>query len=142
MYWPGKTNHADALSRRPYYAPDPYNDDPVIALPTELFIPLNTPTITLQAELRKPATLRTLVLDDPAGQESTLEIEEDPFGEATAEILNAEMDEVTASEIEAEVMQSQREHQDTLELVLLMAQPTFLYFSVITSWINYVKSWK
>ena len=115
MYRPGKTNRADALSRRPDYAPDPYNDDPVIALPTELFIPLNTPTITLQTELRKPTRIRTLILGDPAGQESTLEIEEDPFGEAAAEILNAELDEVTASEIEAEVMKNQKEHQDTLE---------------------------
>jgi hypothetical protein len=38
MYKPGKTNRADALSRRPDFAPDPYNDEPAVALPEELFV--------------------------------------------------------------------------------------------------------
>jgi len=44
-YRPGASNRADALSRRPDYAPDPYNDEPVVALPEHLFVPPNTPTI-------------------------------------------------------------------------------------------------
>ena len=47
-YRPGASNWADALSWQPDYAPDPYNDKPVIALPEHLFVPLNTPTIELQ----------------------------------------------------------------------------------------------
>ena len=47
-YRPGALNCADALSHRPDYAPDPYNDEPVVALPEHLFVPLNTPTIELQ----------------------------------------------------------------------------------------------
>jgi len=46
-YQPGASNHADALSHRPDYAPDPYNDEPVVALPEHLFVPPNTPTIEL-----------------------------------------------------------------------------------------------
>jgi hypothetical protein len=38
MYKPGKTNRADALSRQPDFAPDPYNNKPIIALPEELFV--------------------------------------------------------------------------------------------------------
>jgi hypothetical protein len=53
-YHPGSTNRADALSRRPDYAPDPYNDEPVIAIPEHLFIPPNTPTIDLQTQMHKP----------------------------------------------------------------------------------------
>jgi hypothetical protein len=53
-YRPGSTNCADALSRRPDYAPDPYNDEPVIAIPEHLFVPPNTPTIDLQTQMRKP----------------------------------------------------------------------------------------
>jgi hypothetical protein len=47
MYKPGKTNRADALSRQPDFAPDPYNDEPVIALPEELFVRPNAPVISI-----------------------------------------------------------------------------------------------
>src|SRR6266850_1539669 len=47
VYRPGASNHTDALSRQPNYTPDPYNNEPVIALPEHLFIPPNTPTIDL-----------------------------------------------------------------------------------------------
>jgi hypothetical protein len=53
-YRPESTNRADALSRQPDYAPDPYNDKPVIAIPEHLFVPPNTPTIDLQTQMRKP----------------------------------------------------------------------------------------
>jgi RNase H-like domain found in reverse transcriptase len=51
VYKPGTSNHADALSQHPDYAPDPYNDAPVISLPDHLFVLPNTPTIDLQAQL-------------------------------------------------------------------------------------------
>ena len=47
-YRPGASNRADVLSRRPDYAPDPYNDEPVVALPEHLFVPPNSPTIEFQ----------------------------------------------------------------------------------------------
>jgi hypothetical protein len=47
-YHPSVFNRADALSQQSDYAPDPYNDEPVIALPEHLFVPLNTPIIELQ----------------------------------------------------------------------------------------------
>jgi hypothetical protein len=45
IYKPGSTNRADTLSRQPDYAPDTSNDNPVIALPEDLFASLNIPTI-------------------------------------------------------------------------------------------------
>ena len=48
MYKPGKTNRADALSRRPDFAPDPHNDEPVIALPADLFVAPNAPILDLE----------------------------------------------------------------------------------------------
>jgi hypothetical protein len=59
-YRPGASNRADALSRRLDYAPDPYNNEPVIALPEHLFVPLNTPVINLQT---RPFRARTICLD-------------------------------------------------------------------------------
>jgi hypothetical protein len=59
-YCPGASNRADALSQRPDYAPDPYNDEPVIALPEHLFVPPNTPVINLQT---RPFRARTICLD-------------------------------------------------------------------------------
>jgi hypothetical protein len=46
-YRPGASNRADTLSQQPDYAPDPYNDEPVVALPEHLFVPPNTPVIQL-----------------------------------------------------------------------------------------------
>jgi hypothetical protein len=48
MYKPGKTNRADALSQCPDFTPDPHNDEPVIALPAELFIKPNVPILDLK----------------------------------------------------------------------------------------------
>jgi hypothetical protein len=59
-YRPGASNWADALSQRPDYAPDPYNDKLVIALPEHLFVPPNTPVIQLQT---CPFRAHTLCLD-------------------------------------------------------------------------------
>jgi hypothetical protein len=56
-YRPGASNQADALSRRPDYTPDPYNDELVIALPEHLFILPNTPVIQLQTCLFQACTL-------------------------------------------------------------------------------------
>jgi hypothetical protein len=59
-YRPGMSNQADALLRQPDYAPDPYNNELVIALPEHLFIPPNTPVIRLQT---RPFRARTLCLN-------------------------------------------------------------------------------
>jgi hypothetical protein len=59
-YRPGASNRANALLRCPDYAPDPYNDELVIALPEHLFVPPNTPVIQLQT---CPFRARTLCLD-------------------------------------------------------------------------------
>jgi hypothetical protein len=68
VYKPGASNRADALSQHPDYAPDLYNDEPVVALPEHLFVPLNMPTIDLQAQLTKPTRIRTLSFDNPTGE--------------------------------------------------------------------------
>jgi RNase H-like domain found in reverse transcriptase/Integrase zinc binding domain/Reverse transcriptase (RNA-dependent DNA polymerase) len=68
VYKPGASNRADALSRRPDYAPDSYNDEPVVALPEHLFMPPNMLTIDLQAQLTKPTRIRTLSFDNPTGE--------------------------------------------------------------------------
>jgi hypothetical protein len=47
MYKPGKTNRTDALSRWLDFAPDPYNNKPVLALPDELFVQPNAPVINI-----------------------------------------------------------------------------------------------
>src|SRR5580693_7019423 len=71
VYKPGTSNRADALSRHPDYAPDSYNDEPVVPLPEHLFVPPNTPTIDLQAQLTKPTRIRTLSFDNPTGNNDT-----------------------------------------------------------------------
>jgi hypothetical protein len=45
MYKPGKTNRMDVLSRWPDFAPDPYNDKPVLVLPEDLFVKPTAPVI-------------------------------------------------------------------------------------------------
>ena len=44
VYKPGATNRADALSRRPDYAMDTSIDDPIISLPSNLFVTPETLT--------------------------------------------------------------------------------------------------
>jgi RNase H-like domain found in reverse transcriptase len=48
MYKPGITNCANGLSQQPDFAPDTHNDDPIIALPADLFAPTNTPILHLE----------------------------------------------------------------------------------------------
>ena len=65
MYKPGKTNRADALSRHPDFAPDPHNDEPVIALPADLFVKPNVPILDLEVlsrSVQKP-TIRYCTID-------------------------------------------------------------------------------
>jgi RNase H-like domain found in reverse transcriptase/Reverse transcriptase (RNA-dependent DNA polymerase) len=66
MYKPGITNRADGLSRRPDFAPDTHNDNPIIALPADLFTPTNTPILHLKtlskSALNAPTCCRTLAL--------------------------------------------------------------------------------
>ena len=71
VYKPGASNRADALSRCPDYAPNSYNDKPVVTLPEHLFVPPNMPTIDLQAQLTKPTCIRTISFENPVGEEST-----------------------------------------------------------------------
>jgi Integrase zinc binding domain len=56
------------LSRWPDFAPDTHNDNPIIALPTDLFITMNTPILhleTLSKLAQKPTThCRTTTLAD------------------------------------------------------------------------------
>ena len=47
-YHPGASNCTDALSWQPNFAPDLYNDEPVVTLPEHLFVPPNIPVIELQ----------------------------------------------------------------------------------------------
>jgi Integrase zinc binding domain/Chromo (CHRromatin Organisation MOdifier) domain len=66
---PGITNRADGLSRRPNFAPDTHNDEPVIALPADLFTLTNTPILHLKtlskSALSPPVHCRALTLTKP-----------------------------------------------------------------------------
>jgi hypothetical protein len=112
-YCPGSTNCADALSRQPDYAPDPYNDEPVIAISEHLFVPPNTPTIDLQTQIFKPIRTRTLSILDLTGLESTDDPEMDI--EAAVRIANME-DENLNNDIEIKVLHGQglKKHQSQL----------------------------
>src|SRR6266850_1456598 len=108
-YRPGASNRANALSRRPDYAPDPYNDEPVIALPEHLFVPPNTPTIELQT---RPFRARTICLD-AAGTETP-----DPEWDIDAAVRVSDIeDDVLNHDIETDVlhMQGLMKHRATLE---------------------------
>src|SRR6266850_3179453 len=108
-YRPGASNRADALSCRPDYAPDLYNDEPIVALPEHLFVPPNTLTIELQT---CPFRARTLHLD-AAGTE-TLDPEWDI--DAVVRVSDIE-DKVLNHDIETEVLHLQglTKHRATLE---------------------------
>jgi len=98
-YRPGASNRADALSHCPDYAPNPYNDRPVVALPEHLFVPPNTPTIELQT---CPFRAQTLHLD-AAGTENP-----DPKWDIDAAVRVSDIeDEVLNHDIETEVLHMQ-----------------------------------
>ena len=48
IYKPGKTNRANALSQQPVFTPDPYNNEPVLTLPEELFVKPNSPVLDVR----------------------------------------------------------------------------------------------
>jgi Integrase zinc binding domain/Chromo (CHRromatin Organisation MOdifier) domain len=114
VYKPGASNRADALSRRPDYAPDLYNDTPVVALPDHLFVPPNTPTLDLTAQLTNQVRVRTISLDNPTGVEST----DDPNMDVEAAVWICDIeDENLNTNIETEVLHAQglKWNQDKLD---------------------------
>lgn len=114
VYRPSTSNRTDALSCHPDYATDPYNDKPVIALPEHLFVPLNTPTINLQAQLHKPVHVRTVSCHNPLGAESTDTPKEGV--KATIWVANIDNDNInTDIEIEVLHMQGLKKHKDQLK---------------------------
>jgi hypothetical protein len=88
MYKPGITNRADGLSRRPDFAPDTHNDDPIIALPADLFAPTNTPILHLEtlskSALNAPTRCHTLALARPEYNNTSM----DPL---EADVLEAQL---------------------------------------------------
>jgi hypothetical protein len=97
-YRPGASNRADALSRRPDYAPDPYNDVPVVALPEHLFVPPNTPVIELQT---CPFRARTICLDATG---LTDEDNDDLWDDSDLVQINSVQDNNLNTDIETEVI--------------------------------------
>ena len=87
-YKPGATNRADALSRRPDYAPDASNDDPIIALPADLFITPETLKNVPVIEIKQPHHIR---------------------------VTEATEDDLMGADLESSIIAAQSEHQDTLE---------------------------
>ena len=99
-YRPGASNRADTLSQQPDYAPDPYNDEPVVALPEHLFVPPNTPMIELQTW---PFRARTICLDS-TGAEST----DDPLWDVEAVVRIIDIDDEHLNvDVETEVLHMQ-----------------------------------
>jgi hypothetical protein len=92
MYKPGITNRADGLSRRPNFAPDTHNDDPIIALPADLFTPTNTPILHLEtlskSALNTPTRCRALALARPKHNNTSM----DPL---KADVLEAQLHNTT-----------------------------------------------
>jgi Integrase zinc binding domain/RNase H-like domain found in reverse transcriptase len=88
MYKPGITNRADGLSRQPDFAPDTHNDDPIIALPADLFTSTNTPILHLEtlskSALHAPTHCRTLTLVRPEYDNTSM----DPL---EADVLEAQL---------------------------------------------------
>jgi hypothetical protein len=113
IYKPGTLNRADTLSQCPDYAPDSYNDEPVITLPEHLFVPPNTPTIDLQAQLTKPAHVQTLFFDNSTSEESTNVPSMDV--EAPVWIRNID-DENINTDIETEVLHMQSLQKNQIQL--------------------------
>jgi Integrase zinc binding domain len=102
MYKPGKTNHADTLSRRPDFAPDPYNDEPTIALPEDLFVKLNMPVLDIgtyaHTAARHPTRNRGITMDDG-------------LAICVYEIGN----DIHSSSIDGDIMAEQYKHTHTLQ---------------------------
>jgi hypothetical protein len=88
MYKPGTTNQADGLSRRPDFAPDTHNDDPIIALPADLFTSTNTPILHLEtlskSALLSPTRCCALTLTKPKYDNTSM----DPL---EADVLEAQL---------------------------------------------------
>jgi hypothetical protein len=103
MYKPGKTNRPDALSRRPDFAQDPYNDEPVITLPEELFMRPHAPVISIgtyaHAATKHPIQARRITFDDHP-QICIYELE----------------DEIESSPVEGEVIAAQQHNPRSLEI--------------------------
>jgi Integrase zinc binding domain/RNase H-like domain found in reverse transcriptase/Chromo (CHRromatin Organisation MOdifier) domain len=100
-YRPGASNRADALLRQLDYAPDPYNDKPVVALPEHLFVPPNTLVIELQT---CPFRARTICLDATG---LTDEEHDDPWDDNTFVQINSIQDDNLNTDIETEVIHLQ-----------------------------------
>ena len=64
VYKPGATNQANALSRCPDYAINASIDDPIIALPSNLFVPPETLTQVPVVEVSRPHHLRVTDISD------------------------------------------------------------------------------
>jgi hypothetical protein len=86
----------------------------VVALPDHLFVPPNTPTIDLQAQLTDRVRVRTISLNNPTGAESTNDPDMDI--EATVWICDIE-DENLNTDIKTDVLHAQglQKNQDKLD---------------------------
>jgi RNase H-like domain found in reverse transcriptase/Reverse transcriptase (RNA-dependent DNA polymerase) len=88
MYKPGITNWADSLSRWPDFTPDTHNNEPIIAIPADLFTPTNTPILhleTLSKSAKKlPTHCHTLALTWPTTDNTSM----DPL---EADVLTAQL---------------------------------------------------
>jgi RNase H-like domain found in reverse transcriptase len=77
MYKPSITNHADGLSRWPDFTPDTHNNDPIIALPADLFSQTNTPILHLETLSKSaqniPTRCQTLALTWPMSDNTSMD---------------------------------------------------------------------
>ena len=111
-YHPRASNCADATSWQPDFTPNPYNDEPVVALPEHLFIPPNTPTIELQTQ---PFRTQVLTLDC-TGAEST----DDPKWDVEAMV---------------QIWSTNNENLETdIETDIIHLQQTLKHQSVLNTW--------
>jgi hypothetical protein len=112
VYKPGATNRADALSRRPDFAPDTDDYPLLIALPNHLFVPPDAPTRNYDTTRQK----NTIENDDSGYESNDMELVDHgiPILKARAMTL-PDRSELSTKYLDNKIIRDQETQQATIK---------------------------